>query len=622
MSAKIRPTRPKSDTSFEGRRTSNPESCFFRQLKEASIHPKIIKQARKTGQLNLSNRGIAEMPDIVWSINSLTSDEVKTLSISMDQPDEDQWWEYVELTKMILASNSLKTVSPDIRNYQALNVLDLHDNSLTSLPESLGELQALTKLNISRNQFEELPPCVFELKLLRILFAQHNKLTKLSDDISNLSSLEELDISNNKLKKLPHYVGFLSHVNIFNASHNELVCLPSEIGDLSALRRLELSNNKIEKLPEQIGNLHHLEQLYVQHNKIVGIPCLPNCSQLKEIHCGFNCINEISSEFIESLVGIKILDFRDNKISELPDNISWVQSLERLDLTNNNLSSLPYSLGTLPHLKFLAIEGNPLRSVRRDIIQRGTVQLLRWLRSRIDEESLVRASSRTSNTEVDYSKGEPIPQGIDKYSLRATKTLTYSNKKVAAIPQELVEMASEAEVNIVDFSKNIVSNIPDSMKTLLSQCTEINLGFNRLTALPSFMGECSRLAYLDLRNNQLQDLPAEISNLSLLREINVSFNKFQYLPSAMYSLQRLEIIIASDNAISDIDVSGLSKLQALAVLDLHNNNIKNVPPELGTLTQLRSLLLEGNLFRNPRPAILTKGTSAVLEFLRGRMSNA
>lgn len=129
----------------------------------------------------------------------------------------------------------------------------------------------------------------------------------------------------------------------------------------------------------------------------------------------------------------------------------------------------------------------------------------------------------------------------------------------------------------------------------------------------------------------------------------------------LYSLPKLEIILASNNQIGTIDASGLSSLTQLATLDLQNNDIRQVPPELGNVTQLRydidslihdgptinlgcsivddmitmylrllmsnsyillgyrSLLLEGNAFRQPRPAILTKGTNAILEYLRDRI---
>ena len=54
------------------------------------------------------------------------------------------------------------------------------------------------------------------------------------------------------------------------------------------------------------------------------------------------------------------------------------------------------------------------------------------------------------------------------------------------------------------------------------------------------------------------------------------------------------------NQISNIDVEGLKQLSKLAILDLGNNNINSVPPELGNLRNIRSLTLDGNAFRVSR----------------------
>ena len=70
---------------------------------------------------------------------------------------------------------------------------------------------------------------------------------------------------------------------------------------------------------------------------------------------------------------------------------------------------------------------------------------------------------------------------------------------------------------------------------------------------------------------------------------------------------------------SQIDVEGLKQLSKLSILDLGNNNIGTVPPELGLLTNLRSLTLDGNAFRVPRPQILVKGTESIMAYLRDRI---
>lgn len=53
----------------------------------------------------------------------------------------------------------------------------------------------------------------------------------------------------------------------------------------------------------------------------------------------------------------------------------------------------------------------------------------------------------------------------------------------------------------------------------------------------------------------------------------------------VYKLVGLEILLACDNQIEVLDVSqsGLGALPRIATLDLSNNSIRNVPPELGLL---------------------------------------
>jgi len=62
------------------------------------------------------------VPSSVWRINIDTPEEGK--SISMENAD-DRWWEQVDLTKLILASNALDHLSEDIRLLPALVAFDV-----------------------------------------------------------------------------------------------------------------------------------------------------------------------------------------------------------------------------------------------------------------------------------------------------------------------------------------------------------------------------------------------------------------------------------------------------------------------------------------------------------------
>ena len=78
----------------------NVSAVFGGKPEETSTLPAvIIKQARQSGQLNLSNRNLSQIPDKVWRINDLDEEEQKSLKkgLSIDRvcelqyiPDRDQ----------------------------------------------------------------------------------------------------------------------------------------------------------------------------------------------------------------------------------------------------------------------------------------------------------------------------------------------------------------------------------------------------------------------------------------------------------------------------------------------------------------------------------------------------
>ena len=76
----------------------------------------MVKQARRSGQLNLSNRGLASVPDKVWTLMELDTEEMKSMvtSVTMDTDNADNWWDTVDLTKLILACNKISCISPQV----------------------------------------------------------------------------------------------------------------------------------------------------------------------------------------------------------------------------------------------------------------------------------------------------------------------------------------------------------------------------------------------------------------------------------------------------------------------------------------------------------------------------
>lgn len=129
----------------------------------------------------------------------------------------------------------------------------------------------------------------------------------------------------------------------------------------------------------------------------------------------------------------------------------------------------------------------------------------------------------------------------------------------------------------------------------------------------------SKIDFLDLRSNFLNSLPEEMKSLIRLQVINLSFNRFKILPEVLYHIPTLETILISNNQVGSVDPQKMKTMENLTTLDLQNNDLLQIPPELGNCVNLRTLLLDGNPFRVPRAAILMKGTAAILEYLRDRI---
>ncbi|XP_015589722.1 leucine-rich repeat-containing protein 40 isoform X4 [Cephus cinctus] len=524
----------------------NHRSVFKPRTKNddnAELSEDMVISARKTGQLNLSTKGLSTVPNRVWSINELTPEEIRQLDVGLEfNDDKEKWWEQEPLKILDLSSNSLTELDPKVEFLSELSILDnLSCNNLISLPIGMGYLVRLVSLDISHNMLKELPP-----------------------DITSMRVLKKLDANSNNLEILPPF-----------------------------------------------GELRHMEVLVLHTNNLKNFPDTTGCAALRELHLANNSIDEIDVSGLESMGQLRTLTLANNKIKEIPEEIVQLLNLERLDLSCNNISKVPGCIGIMPNLQNFVIDGNKLQNLRRDIIQCGTHRILRHLRESIEMENVESRgfSSLNANDSI-------FP---DKYVMRNTRLLSLTGQNLQEIPQAILEDASEAQITCIDLSRNKFCNLQDNL-SIVTTITDLKLRCNQLSSLPDWIGEkYKHLRFIDLSNNRLSSLPASISLLEYLLEINISYNRFTKLPDCIYDIERLEILTVGNNQLSLIDVSSLSKLRRLATLDLSNNNIVFVPPELGNLKNLRTLLLSGNYFKQPRQATLMKGTEEILAYLRDRI---
>ncbi|KAJ8967571.1 hypothetical protein NQ317_001783 [Molorchus minor] len=133
--------------------------------------------------------------------------------------------------------------------------LRLEDNCLTSLSEGgqLKDLQLLKILNISNNSFTSLPDDIFLLNNLRELYMHNNQIKKLPNAICKLVNLKILDVSNNVLKSLPENIGHLVNLVYLNLLGNkQLRFLPKSICNAQRIMTLEANSENFVYPPSSV----------------------------------------------------------------------------------------------------------------------------------------------------------------------------------------------------------------------------------------------------------------------------------------------------------------------------------------------------------------------------------
>ncbi|XP_053650971.2 DISP complex protein LRCH3 isoform X5 [Cherax quadricarinatus] len=170
-----------------------------------------------------------------------------------------------------LSKNRFSEVPAEVTDYTSLEQLNLYQNVIKHLSDSLAALQSLTHLILSRNQLSVVPGCVCALAALRVLDVSGNRLVSLPEEVGHLRNLMELNASYNQLAHLPPALGELDTLRSLNLRRNLLQTLPPELCFLR-LVFMDLSCNRIATLPTELRFMSSLISLTLDNNPLQHPP--------------------------------------------------------------------------------------------------------------------------------------------------------------------------------------------------------------------------------------------------------------------------------------------------------------------------------------------------------------
>jgi len=135
------------------------------------------------------------------------------------------------------------------------------------------------------------------------------------------------------------------------------------------------------------------------------------------------------------------------------------------------------------------------------------------------------------------------------------------------------------------------------LTAIKAKSTKLNLSSKKLDYVSPVIGQIKSIQDINLKWNQLTDLPDELAALDQLHSLNLGCNCFRHLPSVFAFVPSLRILHLFDNAIQQLNGTVLGSMSGLTTLNLNNNQIESLPAEVGRLINLEILSIESNQLR-------------------------
>ncbi|XP_018059652.1 PREDICTED: leucine-rich repeat and immunoglobulin-like domain-containing nogo receptor-interacting protein 3 [Atta colombica] len=356
------------------------------------------------------------------------------------------------------------------------------------------------------------------------------------------------------------------------------------------LERLDLGDNWLADLPSDVFHpLHQLQYLNLTGNRLAALPqqLFHHLNRLQEIRLAANLLSVLPYQAFSSAKELVRLDLSGNRLVSLPDHsFQPNRQLQELRLVGNRLTKLPPRLFSgLVQLKVLDLADNEIDALPRSLFNDLTAL------QHLDLES------------------NPIAHLTDTafQSLINLRWLDLSRLPISSLPDNIWRPVSRLRTLLLSGTK--LENLRNKNLAGLTELETLEITNSPLREIGQLtLNETPSLRRIDLRNNELTFLPANVAHLPLLDELQLQGNSWacdcRMFWFVKWAESRAHLRAAFQSGLKcghEMD-STVNILQTLRYLECS-------PPILVQVTKtqqyllLSSVLLECEFSGNPAPSL-------------------
>jgi len=171
-----------------------------------------------------------------------------------------------------LSNLGLEEIPEEVFSMKKLQELRLENNKLKILPSRIGELTSLSRIVLSQNCLTSLPPEIGQLENLVELFLINNQLQQICPELANCSNLVSLWLDNNRIKEVPRELAKLTNLGALSLDNNLIEEMPKELAYLVELRSFSFRKNPVKWVPAEYYQLQALAVGWIGFDKVENIP--------------------------------------------------------------------------------------------------------------------------------------------------------------------------------------------------------------------------------------------------------------------------------------------------------------------------------------------------------------